>query len=178
MQTPTTQVGMFYKDYHSSLDQFQGGDGEGGYQVLSALPSGVPTLIKPTPLSDKDIDEIPKLFNMPGVTEDVLQYWRNFMENQITPEPVSENYFNCPLLRYRNQRPHNFNIELPPSGFEVEPGAGYMSDSSPVSKIINLLYYCDIFCIKLHSIIIKYNSNKFFEYVYTSSNMKYLQIYY
>lgn len=134
--TENLEVGMFYKDFHSSVDQLRGGEGSGGFPVLSGLPIGVPALLQPNYLPAAEIDQIPALFGMPGVTQETRAYWTSFMETQIPPGQVPDNYFDFERMKLPRAPQHHFVIPLPPSGFEVEEGSGYQSESSLVRKYI------------------------------------------
>lgn len=125
-------VTMRYKDYHSSLDQLRGGEGEGGMRILTGLPAGVPEILPPKLLPDTDIDQIPNLFDMPGVTEQTRAYWLEFMNVQIPTETPPEDYFDFEAMRLPQVHRRTFVVDLPPSGFEVERGPGYSGASSAV----------------------------------------------
>jgi hypothetical protein len=124
---------MFYKDYHSSIDQLRGGDGEGGLQVISALPTGFPELV-PRQALPTEIESIPDLFGMPGFPEYAKAEWRKIVDGDVPHVLVPDNYFDWTQIRYEGAA-QNYQVRLPPVGFEITQEGGYQSESSTVCKI-------------------------------------------
>jgi hypothetical protein len=124
------KVVMFYKDYHSSIDNLHGGNGDGGLEIISALPTGVPQVVERASLPADSV-KIPDLFSMPGFTETAQAEWLKIINGEIPQVLVPEDYFNFEQMRYQNAT-RNYTIPLPPAGFEITQEGGYQSESSVV----------------------------------------------
>jgi hypothetical protein len=136
------KVVMFHKDYHSSIDNLRGGDGEGGLSVLSSMPPGFPSLVQRSPLPD-DCAKLPDLFSMPGFPESSKDQWRQILNGEFPQVLVPEDYFNFDNLRYVGAQ-CNYTVPLPPSGFEVTQDGGYQSESSTVCYLFVSSFFSNL----------------------------------
>lgn len=110
-------------------------------EMISALLAGTLELVPPTPLAQKELNEIPKLFTMPGFPAKTQQFWEDFIANLINEQIVPANYFDFNSLCLQHTVPTNFVIELPPSDFNITTGSDYHFDSSLVCDFFYLFFY-------------------------------------
>jgi len=70
---------------------------------------------------------------MPGITPQVRAEWNAFIDNQAPPAEASVDYFDFSKWKLPQAQQHAYVVPLPPTGFEIEEGSGYQSESSTVS---------------------------------------------